>query len=67
MAGRPDAEGAAPAGGGGNSIGGTTIVFVVLEEKVVMVFMTNMGNAPIRGVPAKILGILLGESDKQSR
>jgi len=46
---------------GGNSIGGTTVMFIVPEEKVVLAFMTNMGNAPIRGVPANILGILLGE------
>jgi len=46
---------------GGNAIGGTTVMFIVPEEKIVLAFMTNMGNAPIRGVPAKILGILLGE------
>lgn len=52
---------------GGNSIGGTTVVFVVPEEKVVLVFMTNMTSAPIKGVPAKILGILLGEEGERGR
>jgi len=46
---------------GGNSIGGTVVMFVVPEEKVVLVFMTNMGSAPIRGVPMGALRILLGE------
>lgn len=45
---------------GGNAIGGTTVVFAVPEEEVVVVFMTNIGNAPIRGVPARVLGMLLG-------
>ncbi len=47
---------------GGNAIGGTTVVFVVPETRVVVVVVTNMGNAPIRGVPMHILRILLGES-----
>jgi len=46
---------------GGNSIGGTVVMFVVPEEKVILVFMTNMGSAPIRGVPMGALQILLGE------
>lgn len=48
---------------GGNSIGGTTVVFVVPEERVVVVFMTNMTNAPIRGIPIKTLQLLLGEEN----
>ena len=46
---------------GGNAIGGTTVMFVLPEEKVVLAFLTNIGSAPIRGVPRKALGILLGE------
>ncbi len=46
---------------GGNSIGGTAVMFVLPEEKVYLAFLTNMGNAPIRGTPRKALGILLGE------
>jgi len=46
---------------GGSAIGGTTVVFVLPEEEAVVVFMTNMGNAPIRGVPMRVLLTLLGE------
>jgi serine beta-lactamase-like protein LACTB len=46
---------------GGNAIGGTAVMFVVPEEGVVLAFVANMGNAPVRGVPRKALGILLGE------
>jgi serine beta-lactamase-like protein LACTB len=46
---------------GGNSIGGTVVMFVLPEERVVLAFLTNMTSAPIRGVPKKALGILLGE------
>jgi hypothetical protein len=36
----------------------------VHELEVVTVFMTNMGNAPIRGVLLGVLGILLGEESE---
>jgi CubicO group peptidase (beta-lactamase class C family) len=45
---------------GGNAIGGTTVVFVFPDVGVVVVFLTNMGNAPIRGVPLRLARILLG-------
>ncbi len=45
----------------GNAIGGTAVMFVVPEERVVLAVVTNMSNAPIRGVARKALGILLGE------
>lgn len=52
---------------GGSAIGGTAVVFFFPDDDVVMVFLTNMGNAPIRGVPMNVARILLGEECGQSR
>jgi serine beta-lactamase-like protein LACTB len=46
---------------GGSAIGGTTVLFVFPDDDVFVVFLTNMGNAPIRGVPMTIARMLLGE------
>ena len=48
---------------GGSAIGGTTVLFVFPDDGVVVVFVTNMGNAPIRGVPLNVARILLGEPE----
>jgi CubicO group peptidase (beta-lactamase class C family) len=45
---------------GGDAIGGTTVLFVLPDVQTVVVFMTNMGHAPIRGVPMRVLEFLLG-------
>jgi CubicO group peptidase (beta-lactamase class C family) len=45
---------------GGSAIGGTAVMFVLPEDEVVVVFLTNMGNAPIRGVPMRVARMLLG-------
>ncbi len=45
---------------GGNAIGGTTVMIIFPEDQVIVVFMTNIGNAPIRGVPRRLTRILLG-------
>ena len=34
----------------------------LIGQEVVMVFSTNIGNAPIRDVPMRVLGILLGQA-----
>lgn len=47
---------------GGSAIGGTAVVFVFPDDAAVVVFLTNMGNAPIRGVPLSVARILLGEA-----
>jgi CubicO group peptidase (beta-lactamase class C family) len=48
---------------GGNAIGGLTVLIVIPEDEVVVVFMTNMGNAPIGRVPVGVLRLLLGIGD----
>lgn len=48
---------------GGSAIGGTAVVFLFPEEEVTTVFLTNMGNAPIRGIPMRVAQLLLGEGE----
>lgn len=48
---------------GGSAIGGTAVVFLFPGEEVIVVFLTNMGNAPIRGVPMRVAQMLLGEGE----
>ncbi|MGD2122205.1 MAG: serine hydrolase domain-containing protein [Gemmatimonadota bacterium] len=55
-----EADGRRFVAAGGNAIGGTTVMVAFPDEEVVMVFMTNIGNAPIRGVPQRLVRILLG-------
>lgn len=45
---------------GGNAVGGLSVLILFPEEELVVVFSTNMGNAPIRGVPSRIAGLMVG-------
>jgi serine beta-lactamase-like protein LACTB len=49
---------------GGSAIGGTAVVFVFPDDAAVVVVLTNMGNAPIRGVPLRVARVLLGDATR---
>jgi CubicO group peptidase (beta-lactamase class C family) len=46
---------------GGNAVGGLSVLILFPEEELVIAFSTNMGNAPIRGIPRRIAEIMVGE------
>jgi CubicO group peptidase (beta-lactamase class C family) len=45
---------------GGNAVGGLSVLLLFPEDELVVAFSTNMGNAPIRGIPRRIAEIMVG-------
>ncbi len=38
------------------------VLFVFPDDETLFVFTVNMGNAPIQGIPRKVVELVLGES-----